>query len=483
MVFCGWPPDGVQPWLLEMHPPDWRSWLGERLCPDHPVTLALPCVGIDGACHALSALGIDFHAIHVHDIREHLRRPLAQLHGPGRASHFNLGYIDGDILNVDEKQWERVDGVVTGPPCPPWSTIGQRARHSDPREAVFRKITDILVDQAFKGCFFFIVEMVPGIRHKQQGQAQSYHEEWLQELHSRAPQWHVQWWSLNSSSFGLPQDRERVYTIGINLQTGGRPATPPYMLCRDHVRTTTLSQFLHPRMPKVLESRLNPNMAANLRAYKKILEPELLTGALGSFACISLDRCPSKDFGKWVRVDSMVDTFRTGNEHLWLLSLGEGPDGPSISRPLHPVERLGMQGFPSWVARHLSKRQLLEATGNSFSVPVVGCVLVQVFNTLCGAGLWTTAVPRSMATPALLPCTISVGDGGPAQGDINSTTDSATEAQVTEIERETQELLLIAAAWREKTARLRSLHRDAAVSQLLGETSSRGCGQVSATTV
>jgi len=113
-------------------------------------------------------------------------------------------------------------------------------------------------------------------------------------------------------------------------------------------------------------------MAAKLRAYKKILEPELLTGTLGSFACISLDRCPSKDFGKWVRVDSMVDTFRTGNEHLWLLSLGEGPDGPSISRPLHPVERLGMQGFPSWVARHLSKRHLLEATGNSFSVPVVG---------------------------------------------------------------------------------------------------------------
>jgi len=78
---------------------------------------------------------------------------------------------------------------------------------------------------------------------------------------------------------------------------------------------------------------------------------------------------------------------------------------------------------------------------------------------------------------------ISVGDGGLAQGDIDSTTDSATEAQLTGIERETQELLLIAAAWREKTARLRNLHRDAAVSQILGETSSRGCGQVSATTV
>jgi site-specific DNA-cytosine methylase len=430
-------------------------------------------VGIDGACHALSALGVDFHAIHVYDIREHLRRPLTELHGPERASQFKLGDIEGDILNVNEREWERVDGVVSGPPCPPWSTIGQRARHSDPREAVFRKVTDILVDQAFKGCFFFIVEMVPGIRHKQQGQPHSYYEEWLQELRGRAPQWHIQCWSLNSSTFGLPQDRERVYTIGVNLQTVGIPATPPLdKLCRAPLRTTTLAQFLHPRMPKVWESRLNPNMAANLRAYKKIIEPELLTGTLGSFACISLDRCPSKDFGKWVRVDGMVDTFRTCNEHLWLLSLGEGPAGPSISRPLHPVERLGMQGFPSWVARHLSKRQLLEATGNSFSVPVVGCVLVQLLNTVGTTGAWTTTVPRSVATPEPLPCTVSTGGNGPATGDI----DSATEAQLRGLEQETQELLNSAAEWRQKTARLRDLRRDSAGS---GE---RTRGLVSATT-
>ena len=466
MVFPDWPPDGVQPWLLQFAPPAWRSWLGNMLCPGIPVTLALPCVGIDGACHALRALGVDFHAIHVYDIREHLRRPLADLHGQERASQFKLGDIEGDILNVNESEWERVDGVVTGPPCPPWSTIGRRARQADPREAVFRKVTDILVDQAFKGCFFFILEMVPGIRHKQQGHPRSYYEEWLQELRGRAPQWNIQSWSLNSSSFGLPQDRERVYTIGIHSRLVGIPATPPLdKLSRVSLRSTTLAQFLHPQMPKVLESRLTPNMAANLRAYKKILEPELLTGTLGSFACISLDRCPSKDFGKWVRVDGMVDTFRTCNEHLWLLSLGEGPSGPSISRPLHPVERLGLQGFPSWVARHLSKRQLMEATGNSFSVPVVGCVLVQVLNTVGSAGVWTTTMPRSVSLPEPAPCAVSPGGDRHGTLDINS----ATEARLRGLEQETQELLNSAAEWRTKTARLRNLRRDLTVA---GETTS-----------
>ena len=51
MVFPGWPPDGVQPWLLELRPPEWKSLLGEILCPGRQVTLALLCVGIDGACH------------------------------------------------------------------------------------------------------------------------------------------------------------------------------------------------------------------------------------------------------------------------------------------------------------------------------------------------------------------------------------------------------------------------------------------------
>ena len=448
MVFPSWPPDGLQPWLMELSTPSWRDCLGDVMWHGRPVTLAVPCVGIDGACHALAALGVDFHAVYVHDIRDHLRKPLTQLHGAVHASQFKLDDIEGDILNVDERQWERVDGVVTGPPCPPWSTIGRRAQRADPREGVFRKVTDILVDQAYKGCFFFIVEMVPGILHRPQGQSRSYHETWVQELHRRAPQWHIQWWTLNTCSFGIPQDRERVYTVGMNLRTVGVPATPPLdKLCRAHIRTTLLAPFLHPRMPKVLESRLSPNMASNLKAYKQVIEPELKSGQLGSFACVSLDRCPSKDFGTWVRVDGMVDTFRTCNEHLWLISMGEGPAGPSVSRPLHPVERLGLQGFPTWVGRHLSKRQLLEATGNSFSVPVVGCVLVQILNALAQAGVWTTTLPRPASISAMPMSPIDI-DG-----------DRLREALGT-LEQETQELLQDAAEWRQQAARIRNTRRD-----------------------
>ena len=103
------------------------------------------------------------------------------------------------------------------------------------------------------------------------------------------------------------------------------------------------------------------------RACKTILEPELLTGTLGSFACRSLAHCPSKDFGTWVRVNSMVDTFQTRNGHLWLLSLREG-QLDLLFEAAAAEEQHGVQGGPSWVVHHLSKRQFLEAVGNSLSM-------------------------------------------------------------------------------------------------------------------
>jgi len=445
--------------LLEFHTPAWTHLLGEVVRPGRPVTLALPCVGIDGAGHALKAMGVDFHAVYVHDIRPHLRKPVSQLHGQARASHFQLDDVEGDILNVNVHEWCRVDGVVAGPPCPPWSSIGKRSNTSDPRERVFRKVSDIIVDQGHKGAFFFILEMVPGIQHRQQGHASSYHQEWIQELRRRAPQWHTQWWCLNASSFGLPQDSRRVYTVGINMLSVGIPATPPFD--KLHCSTpspTTLGLFLHPRLPNTMEDTLNANMASNLRAYKEVIKQELTNGPQGSYACISLDRCPSKEFGTWIRVDGMVDTFRTCNEHLWLLSLGEGPTGPSVSRPLHPVERLVLQGFPSWVGRHLSKRQLLEATGNSFAVPVIGCALTQVLNAVARAGRWTIPVqgPPLMGGPS------PIGIDGDLTGQQQQ--EAEDEAKLASIQEETQALLEAAAHWRRQANLVKSPAEDCSAS-------------------
>ena len=273
---------------------------------------------------------------------------------------------------------------------PPVPSIGARRAQDDPREAVYQKVIDIIVDQGCKGALLFILEMVPGILHRHQGASMSYYDNWISELHQRAPQWAIQSWRLNTCVFGVPQDRERVYIVAINKDTVCLPPTPPVAsLCGGVSSPTALAAFLHPRLPRHMEFTLNANMSSNLWAYKVIIKAELEHGPRGPFACISFDSDPSKDYGAWVQVDGMVDTFRTSNKHLWLLSLGEGE--PSFSRSLHPMERFGLQGFPAWVGEGMSKRDVLEVTGNACSVPVVGSVLVQVLNVVDWSGvLWSS---------------------------------------------------------------------------------------------
>ena len=73
----------------------------------------------------------------------------------------------GDLLACDEAEWSRVDFIVAGPPCPPFSSIGpKRPPEADPREAIFRKVTKIIISQGRRRCLGFIVEMVPGIAHR-----------------------------------------------------------------------------------------------------------------------------------------------------------------------------------------------------------------------------------------------------------------------------------------------------------------------------
>lgn len=66
---------------------------------------------------------------------------------------------------------------------------------------------------------------------------------------------------------------------------------------------------------------------------------------------------------------------------LWLLKFSN-TGALLISRCLHPVERLALQGFPPELAQWMSKTTLLRATGNSFTVPVVVAVFRQCLASL-----------------------------------------------------------------------------------------------------
>jgi len=353
------------------------------------IYLALPCLGLDACSHALTELGIPFYVEYGHDTQMGLLGPITDLHGPN-ATGIQLG-TSGDILAVDISTWRRVDGIVSGPPCPPWSDIGLQHGWDDARAAVFQKVTDIIVDQGHKGAYFFIVEMVEGMSHIRARDAQypcpaSPHTVWVAELGERAPMWEVHVWRMNTKRY-LPQNRPRLYTVGVNTAMGCRSPTPPL---RPHLAVRPgLDNILHPGIPAIQENTLSTQHRHNLDAAKRHILNKL-SAAHGDdparcrevWAAIALDRNPDRQWGVAIRLDGTVATLRTAHVWQWILHWRDGE--LLVSRRLHPIEHLTLQGFPPELAESMSQVDVVKGAGNACSVPVMGAVLACVLQACPG---------------------------------------------------------------------------------------------------
>ena len=283
----------------------------------------------------------------------------------------------------------RVDGIVGGPPCPPWSTIGGRAGSEDPRSGPFNRFLDILEDQGQKGCLFFIMEMVPGQDHQRKGEGQSDHSKWLLELRQRAPMWQVQKWLLNSSNFGVPHNRLRLYTVGVNTNFVTKVPMPPVPAKQIANVEEQWRHILHPGLEVNRERYLTTQQRLNLILAKHIGSNHQ-PGPM--FLVISMDRNPRQAFGAYQHSDGLTMALRSANEMVWLLKT-DANGHTILSRPLHPFERFGAQGFPAHMGELLTKKQIILVTGNAMTVPVIGGVLASVLTALIG-------VP-SLCTPQL----------------------------------------------------------------------------------
>ena len=83
------------------------------------------------------------------DIDPEIAIPLWKLHGPPLpGAVFKIGPA-GDIMEEDISQWDRVDGTIAGPPCPPYATIGVCRGNDDPSASVRARVADILVGQGW----------------------------------------------------------------------------------------------------------------------------------------------------------------------------------------------------------------------------------------------------------------------------------------------------------------------------------------------
>tara|TARA_R100001163_G_C5068510_1_gene209037 strand:+ start:9396 stop:10439 length:1044 start_codon:yes stop_codon:yes gene_type:complete len=126
--------------------------------------------------------------------------------------NFPGAILDGrKIENIKSEDFpNNIDGIIGGSPCQSWSVAGSNKGEDDPRGRVFFEYLRVINDMSPK---FFVIENVEGI-------LRATHRPTLTKILSRLTKlgnhgYNVRYELLNANLHGVPQDRKRVFFIGI----------------------------------------------------------------------------------------------------------------------------------------------------------------------------------------------------------------------------------------------------------------------------
>jgi DNA (cytosine-5)-methyltransferase 1 len=126
------------------------------------------------------------------------------------SKHYNEELELGNIKNINKLPFSEIDLIVGGVPCQSWSVAGKMKGFDDPRGKLWEDTIRVVKLNKPKA---FIFENVKGLidpRNKSNLR--------LIVENFEALGYKVKYQLLNSYDFGLPQNRERIYIVGIRKE-------------------------------------------------------------------------------------------------------------------------------------------------------------------------------------------------------------------------------------------------------------------------
>lgn len=126
-----------------------------------------------------------------------------------RLNHPNTILDTRSITKINADEVPDCDGIIGGPPCQSWSEAGALKGIEDQRGQLFFDFIRILSAKQPK---FFVAENVSGMLFKRHDEALNN----IKELFKNAGiGYELSFTMLNAADFGVPQDRKRVFFVGI----------------------------------------------------------------------------------------------------------------------------------------------------------------------------------------------------------------------------------------------------------------------------
>jgi DNA (cytosine-5)-methyltransferase 1 len=291
------------------------------------------CSGIEAPIQALNKMGINYKHIFSCEIDKYARESIKVNYNPEKIYY--------DITK--ERELKDIDIYICGFPCQSHSMAGKRLGSKDTRGNIFLNCINVIKN---KNPSLFILENVRGILTVENGEYWKHIEKKLKSL----KEYNIKWKILNTKDYGIPQNRERIYIIGIRKDKQKKEYNfPKKIKCKD--------------INKYIDKKNNIPSKINWRKDKIVK----MNKSKGVFIDLNYLNVISIESYK-----HYSPTIMTGSR-LWCVPL---------KRHATIKELLSLQGFPKKFKQIVSNTQMKKQIGNSMSVNVLVELFKECFNSL-----------------------------------------------------------------------------------------------------
>jgi DNA (cytosine-5)-methyltransferase 1 len=254
----------------------------------------------------------------------------------------------GDITKIESHAIPDFDVLLAGFPCQPFSSIGQRAGFNhETQGTLFYDVLRIIKE---KRPVSFLLENVQGLVSHDKGKTFE-----IIQKHLKAEGYEVLFKILDSSDYGLPQIRKRIYIVGFD---------------RSRFKSQPKFKWPEPRKNKIGIGKFVEQGIVDRSISKHLQKSYIFKLDDGRPQVVT----PESNFP--------VKTLVASYHKIQRLTGTFVADGPTGLRLLTDNECKAIMGFPKSFKIPVSRTQMYRQMGNSVAVPVVKLVARQMVASL-----------------------------------------------------------------------------------------------------
>jgi DNA (cytosine-5)-methyltransferase 1 len=303
------------------------------------IRIGTECSGIEAPIQALKKLGVKFDHIFSCEIDPIARKSI--------LSNYKPKYLYTDITDIKSKKRlpedTCIDMYVCGFPCQPFSSSGLRLGSSDSRSNIFEYCIKSIKDTKTT---LFVLENVIGIMSINNGLYFEYIKEKLDSL----KEYNIHFCKLNTKDYGIPQNRKRIYIVGIlKNKIISEFKVPEHISCKD------INSYIDKTV--TVKDKYCDTYMNKYKLFKN-----------GTFVNLGTIIPFQKS-----KINPKYSSTITASSDLWCIPL---------HRRATVKEHLALQGFPKNFKQVVSDSQLKKQIGNSMSVNVLEHLFTACFKCL-----------------------------------------------------------------------------------------------------